>query len=80
MRPVKTSIRALIRRALRNRYDAETVKIGEEGSITCTFAGGRGKQVPFGNVSDYTADRTESGCVALYAGSSLVFTFGPKMR
>lgn len=75
MRPVKTSIRALIRRALRNRYDAETVKISEEGSITCTFAG---KQVPFGNASDYAAVRTESGCVALCAGSSIVFKFSPE--
>lgn len=75
MRPVKTSIRALVRRALRNRYDAETVKISQDGNITCTFAG---KHVPFGNVSDYTADRTESGCVALCAGSSIVFKFSPE--
>ena len=80
-RPVKTSVKTLIRRALRTRHDAETVNIAcKSGDIFCTFPGGGGKRVPFGNVADYSAHRKESGSVVLRAGSSVLFTFGPQVR
>lgn len=72
-KPPKASVRTLIRRALKNRYDMTAVSISVYGDVTGRI--GSSPAIPFGNVSEYTWDRTDAMNVRLLRNGNVVFTF-----
>ena len=73
-KPPKSSFRALILNALKNRYDLLDVCIARDGTVTGSV-GDSIPRIPFGNVSEYTWDRCDSMNVRLSRNCRLVFTF-----
>lgn len=73
-KPPKTSMKTLIRRALKNRFDMSDVRIMRDGTVVGSV-GGNYSDIPFGNVSEYTWDRTDAMNVRLLRNGNVVFTF-----
>ena len=72
-KPPKSSMRTLIRRALKNRFDLYVVEIASDGSVSGSMWDG--PKTLFGNVSEYTWDRTDAMNVRVLRNGNVVFTF-----
>lgn len=75
-KPTKTGIKTLVRRAYKNRYDFDSVRIDSNGDITGYYKSLSSRGTPLGNISECFTTRTESMNVRLYnRPNNLVFTF-----
>lgn len=68
-KPPRQSMRTLIRKAVKNRYDI-AAKINSAGDVTADF-------MRLAPVADWHTTRSDAGSIRLYNRGFLFFTFGP---
>lgn len=74
-KPPRQSLKMLVRKALKNRYGFDHVKIAKNGAVTGYYDYSQGAGTKFGNFAQFRWNRTESMNIQILSGSSVIFTF-----